>query len=164
MKNTNIILRVEPELKHAAETLFSSMGLSMSSAISLFLTQSVQQQALPFSLTQPPLQVQEQSRSAYHSSSLISIIRAVQKTAKEYDIDRVVLFGSYISGQTDEMSDVDLYMESTLEGLDYFGVAEAFRTSTGKRVDLFSNKTIEPGSNIDREIKQTGVIIYQRIS
>jgi len=163
MKNTNIILRVEPEVKQAAESLFTSMGLSMSSAISLFLKQSIQQQGLPFSLSQKSFQVQEQPRVSYNQPNLVNIIRAVQETAKEHDIERVVLFGSIVSGEAKASSDVDLYMESPIEGLAYFGIAEAFRSKIGKRIDLFSNKTIEPNSKIDREIKQTGVTIYQRV-
>ena len=41
-------VRLDTELKKSAEMLFSDLGLSMSTAINLFLRQSVRNQAIPF--------------------------------------------------------------------------------------------------------------------
>ena len=40
--------RLEPEQKKAAEDLFKSMGLTLTSAFSLFIQQSLNRNALPF--------------------------------------------------------------------------------------------------------------------
>lgn len=167
MKTNSIIFRVEPEVKEAAEAVFSDIGLSMSAALSLFLKQSIKLQSLPFSLESSMPQVQEVPQVAYGSTSpsdLITMIRMIQDTASQFDIDHVILFGSYATNSVNRHSDVDLYMESSIDGLEYFGVAEAFRQATGKKVDLFSNKTIVPDSTIAKEIKKNGVKIYQRSS
>lgn len=52
-KTAYINTRVAPELKKDAETVFSQLGLSMSDAVSLFLTQSVLNRGLPFPVRIP---------------------------------------------------------------------------------------------------------------
>lgn len=46
--NTNITL--DPQLKSSAQSLFSELGLDLSTAISLFLSQAVREQAIPFQI------------------------------------------------------------------------------------------------------------------
>lgn len=47
MSMTNINIRTDSEVKSQAQTLFSNLGLDMTTAINMFLRQSVRQQALP---------------------------------------------------------------------------------------------------------------------
>jgi len=94
--------------------------------------------------------------------SFISIKKVVQQIAKNYDIDTIYLFGSYAKGEATGYSDIDLYMESNLFGLDYFEFIEAIRSKLNKKVEVLSNKTIQEASRIDQEIKKTGLRIYER--
>lgn len=48
MATTNINVRVDTELKQSAEALFSDLGLSMSSAITMFLKSAVGHDGIPF--------------------------------------------------------------------------------------------------------------------
>lgn len=48
MATTNINVRVDTELKHSAEELFSDLGLSMSSAVTMFLISAVNNNGIPF--------------------------------------------------------------------------------------------------------------------
>jgi len=50
MAQTNLTIRIDEELKHEAETLFTRMGLNMSSAINVFFRQAVGSQSIPFEL------------------------------------------------------------------------------------------------------------------
>lgn len=50
--STNI--KIDPVLKREAQELFESFGLSLSSAINMFLRQSVREQAIPFRVGNPP--------------------------------------------------------------------------------------------------------------
>lgn len=45
--------RLDPALKRQAEDLYTSLGLSLSDAINVFLTKSLQVGGLPFELRQP---------------------------------------------------------------------------------------------------------------
>ena len=47
MANTTYNIRIDKEIREQADALYKSMGLSLSAAINLFLTQSVVQGKLP---------------------------------------------------------------------------------------------------------------------
>ncbi len=90
------------------------------------------------------------------------IKKEITEVAKDLDIEKIYLFGSYVKGDASPISDIDLYMQSDIFGLEYFGVIERFRNVLHKKVDLLSNKTILSDSNIYDEIMKTGVVIYER--
>jgi len=50
MAQTNLTIRIDEDIKREAETLFSKIGLNMSSAINVFFRQAVRVQAIPFEL------------------------------------------------------------------------------------------------------------------
>jgi len=47
-KDKRISIRVDPELKEESQELFKSMGMDLSTAITMFLKQSLTDNALPF--------------------------------------------------------------------------------------------------------------------
>ena len=51
MKNVNVTLRVDEDLKKQAETLFSELGLNLTTAFNIFLRQSVREQRIPFQVS-----------------------------------------------------------------------------------------------------------------
>ena len=51
MKNVNITLRVDEDLKKQADTLFSELGLNMTTAFNIFLRQCVREQQIPFQVS-----------------------------------------------------------------------------------------------------------------
>jgi addiction module RelB/DinJ family antitoxin len=52
MAKTSLLqVRIDTELKREAEKLFEEIGLDMPSAVRLFLKQSVERKAIPFTLT-----------------------------------------------------------------------------------------------------------------
>ena len=50
MSNVNVTLRVDEDLKKQADNLFSELGMSLSTAINIFLRQSVRENCIPFSI------------------------------------------------------------------------------------------------------------------
>ena len=49
-KQSNLNIRLDSNLKKEAEELFKSLGLNMTSAINVFLIQSVKEQKIPFEI------------------------------------------------------------------------------------------------------------------
>lgn len=49
--STNI--KIDPTLKQESQTLFESLGLTLSTAVNLFLRQAVREQAIPFRIGAP---------------------------------------------------------------------------------------------------------------
>ncbi|MDR0960517.1 MAG: type II toxin-antitoxin system RelB/DinJ family antitoxin [Propionibacteriaceae bacterium] len=53
MKTATLSMRIDPEVKAAAEELFSDFGLSMSDAVTIFLHQAILEEGLPFEVRRP---------------------------------------------------------------------------------------------------------------
>ncbi len=53
MATTNINVRVDSALKQEAEDLFNDLGLSMSSAINMFLRSAINHNGIPFEIKRP---------------------------------------------------------------------------------------------------------------
>jgi predicted nucleotidyltransferase len=94
--------------------------------------------------------------------SFLKIKRIITTLASQHDVKKVILFGSYAKGQANPSSDLDLYMVSNLSGLAYFEFAEKLRRALKKKVDLFSQSTLNTNSPTYLEIEDTGIIIYER--
>jgi len=48
--STNINIRVDSDVKHKAQDIFSGLGLDMTSAINIFLRQAIRKNGIPFEL------------------------------------------------------------------------------------------------------------------
>lgn len=51
MEPVNMTLRMDRQLKEQAENLFSDLGFNMTTAMNVFLRQSVREQRIPFEIT-----------------------------------------------------------------------------------------------------------------
>lgn len=51
MKNVNVTIRVDEDLKKQADLLFNDLGMSLSTAFNIFLRQSVREQQMPFAIS-----------------------------------------------------------------------------------------------------------------
>ena len=81
---------------------------------------------------------------------------------KNYGVRNAVLFGSYAKGEADANSDIDLLVDSGLKGLSFVGLIEDLREALDDRsVDVMDITHIEKDSRVDREIRETGVLIYE---
>jgi DNA-damage-inducible protein J len=54
MSTTSVTIRMDANLKKQAETLFDDMGLSMTTAITLFTKAVIRQNKIPFEITADP--------------------------------------------------------------------------------------------------------------
>lgn len=77
-----------------------------------------------------------------------------------YNVRKAVLFGSYAKGLAKTNSDVDILVDSGLKGLAFYGLLEDVVTSLGKDVDMIDVSQVIPNSDVDNEIKRSGVMIY----
>lgn len=94
--------------------------------------------------------------------SVSDIQTALAPVLRDYNISRAVLFGSIAKGTATEKSDLDLLVDSKLRGLNFVGFMEAVRQAVGMPVDVFDVTHIEKNSRIEREIRSTGVTIYEK--
>lgn len=51
MANINITIRIDKELKKEADNLFHELGMSFTTAVTIFAKQAVREQRIPFDIT-----------------------------------------------------------------------------------------------------------------
>ena len=79
-------------------------------------------------------------------------------------IYKAVLFGSYATGRATEKSDVDIAIETEphVRGLMFYGILGKLIDVLGVKVDMIPMRSIKPNSHIEKEINETGRMIYER--
>ena len=77
-----------------------------------------------------------------------------------YKVKRAILFGSYANGTATDRSDIDIFVDSGLRGLMFFGLLEDVTDALQKPVDLIDQSQIDENSKVMDEINRTGVLIY----
>jgi len=50
MNTTNLNIRIDKDVKDAAESIFKEFGLTMTTAVNMFLRQTIRENGIPFSL------------------------------------------------------------------------------------------------------------------
>jgi len=98
---------------------------------------------------------------------MLTIDEIKQKLAPIFDgngVKKAVLFGSYAKAGATNKSDIDLMIdaEDHIRGLKLYGLLGEIKDSIGLDVDLIVQRMIIENSRIDQEIKNTGVVIYER--
>ncbi len=53
MTSASTNIKIDPVLKEQSQTLFESLGISLSAAVNMFLRQAVREQAIPFRVGNP---------------------------------------------------------------------------------------------------------------
>lgn len=83
---------------------------------------------------------------------------------KEEPVYQVILFGSYAKKEATKKSDIDLIIDtkSKLRGFSLLKLICAIQEKLQKEIDGFEKSEIINNSPIDREIKETGVIVYEK--
>lgn len=80
---------------------------------------------------------------------------------EKYNIKKAVLFGSYAKNSATEQSDIDIMVDTQLHGLCFFGFLEELCNSINCTVECIDLQDIVENSAADREIKNTGVLLYE---
>ena len=74
------------------------------------------------------------------------IKRKILHVLRPYGVSKAGLFGSCVSGQMSEDSDIDILVEITkdISLLDFVGLRLEIETALGRKVDLVEYSTIKP--------------------
>ena len=88
------------------------------------------------------------------------IQNTISEVLKKYNVKSCYLFGSYAKGKESPTSDVDLLIDSSITGLDYYGLVEELRVNLHKKVDLITLRSIQENATMLYEILKDGIKIY----
>ena len=101
------------------------------------------------------------SEKVYSIEEIKTILKTILNNTP---VSSVILFGSYAKKQADKNSDIDLIIDTkqTLMGFKLFSLITKIEETFQKQVDAFEKSEIIANSKIDKEIKKTGVVVYEK--
>jgi predicted nucleotidyltransferase len=79
----------------------------------------------------------------------------------KYDINKIILYGSYATGKQEPLSDIDLVVDGNIKGIKFFGLLEDVNNALVKSVDLIHSSQIDHNSEIYGNIMK-GLVLYER--
>ena len=94
--------------------------------------------------------------------SLTELKSSLHPVFSRFGVRKAVLFGSYAKGVATEKSDVDLLVDSGLRGLAFYGLLDGVASALRVPVDMIDVSQLERDSEIEREIKRSGVAIFEQ--
>ena len=92
------------------------------------------------------------------------IKKMLEELLKDKPVYQVILFGSYAKQKATPKSDIDLIIDtnSELKGFALLKLICQIEEKFKKEVDGFEKYEIIENSLIDKEIKETGVVVYEK--
>ncbi|MCI8833230.1 MAG: nucleotidyltransferase domain-containing protein [Clostridia bacterium] len=92
------------------------------------------------------------------------IAKMLEEILKNKPVYQVILFGSYAKKEANQKSDIDLLIDtkSQLKGFALLKLICEIKEKLQKEIDGFEKYEIVDDSPIDKEIKRTGVIVYEK--
>ena len=159
-KDTNIIVRVDSDIKKEFVKIVYSNGHTTSNVINAFIMDVVEKNRVPNNILSrlKPIKRKETVSIPFIKKCLKEIL---EKSKKDKDVTKAYLFGSYARGEENSSSDVDIRLEvnDNFTMFDLTEIAYLFEEKTGKKVDLLTS------GNLDKmfydEIKKDEICIYE---
>ncbi len=101
------------------------------------------------------------SEKIYTVEEIKNILKDILNDEPVY---QVILFGSYAKSKATKKSDIDLLIDtkSKLKGFSLLKLICKIQEKLKKEIDGFEKYEIIKDSPIDKEIKETGVVIYEK--
>ena len=98
------------------------------------------------------------SNKIYNITEIKDMLNVIFKNT---EVKRVTLFGSYAKNTATSNSDIDLVIDTNGKIKGFNSLISKIEDLFGKNVDAFEQSEIMPNSLVDKEIKKTGVIVYE---
>lgn len=81
MKTSNLTLRLDPDVKEQADRLFESCGMNLTTAIKVFISQSLWEQGMPFEITRKATPNRETLEAMAEAEALLRDPKAPRVTS-----------------------------------------------------------------------------------
>ena len=164
-KTSNIILRVDEEIKNRFQQLVEEKNTTMSSILNECMIDMVNRNNIPMRIR---CRLNTAKRKEYGELTISKIKRLLEETIKEANlknkIKKAYLFGSYARGEETEKSDIDLRIESD-NRFNLFDLSELsylLRIKSGKKIDIATQEPSEMDQVFYDSIRKDEICIYER--
>ena len=165
-KDSNIIVRINSDLKKNATELARREGVTLSQLITASLVSICHDNRIPYSLLKYlPLKYGEEK-----VCSISQIKKVTLKLLEEHNVDdvsKVYLFGSYARGEATPRSNINMRVEINKKcekrsGLNFFSFHSYLEEALRKEVDLISKDINELDKDFAETIKREQICIIER--
>jgi len=166
-----ISLRLDKKLKKESESLFSEIGMNMTTAVNVFLRRCVVEKRIPFDVGLLGDSVDTSDRKKAHGGtkpecgeiSFDELCRIVAPIAKNRGVKRMYLFGSRARGDNKKDSDFDFCISSpkNLGLLEMGGILYDLKEALNAEVDLVCEEDINKKSHLMEEIRRDRKIVFE---
>ena len=164
-KNSNIIIRVEDDIKDAFYDYAKRNGQTVSALLSACMLDLIKRNMIPRYLRPHLYRLEEHHNTGIDIPMIKLLLEESIKEAKlENKIEKAYLFGSYSRGEQTEESDIDIRIEHK-NHFDLFDLSELstlLKEKTGKNIDIAT----QPASKMDpvfyNAIRKDEICIYEQ--
>jgi DNA-damage-inducible protein J len=87
MATTNLNVRIDAELKKQSEQIFNELGLNMSTALTVFLRQTVRSNGIPFELRLPNDETLAAIEDVNQNRNMSKSFHSVKELMEDLDAD-----------------------------------------------------------------------------
>ena len=164
-KTSNIILRVDEEVKNRFQELSERNNTTMSSVLNECMIEMVNKDNIPFKIR---CRLNAEKGKKQGELTIAKIKHLLEETIDEADlknkIKKVYLFGSYSRGEETKNSDIDLRIEhmNDFDLIDLGELSYLFEKKTGKNVDVATQSPSKMDPAFYNTIKKDEICIYER--
>lgn len=167
-KSAAVNVRVNPQVKSEAEEVLNKLGLSMSTAIDVFLRQIVLTGSIPFNISLPDSTDKDDKidegniHSDLSKEDVLSLIRKV--SLRFSAIERAYLFGSFARDAQTSKSDIDVRLvikdDAVFTLRDVAQFAKQLEQETGRAVDVVTARVLK-NESLSEAIEREKVLAYE---
>lgn len=164
-KQSNIIIRVDEEVKNSFQKLVEANKTTMSFVLNETMIEMVNRQSIPLRIR---CRINAEAAKKENTYTIAEIKHLLEETINDANlkskIKKAYLFGSYSRGEETEKSDIDLRIEydNRFNLFDLSEMSYMLKQKTGKKVDIATQKPSDMDPEFYSAIKKDEICIYER--
>jgi len=164
-KDTNIILRVNSQLKENMANIAKKHNVTLSELLTACMLDLNSRKSMPLNIQRfLPNKFIKENKKVTLAVIKLALEQAIKKREKGDLIKKGYLFGSYARGEETPKSDIDIRLEADrgLTLIDIGNMRQDIVEATGKDVDLLVVKPENMDPAFYQNIRKEEICIYER--
>ena len=164
-KESNIIIRVDEEVKNRFQSLVERYDTTMSYVLNECMIDMVNRDNIPLKLR---YRLNAEKNKKQGELTIAKIKQLLEETINEANLENKIkkayLFGSYSRGEETDNSDIDLRIEfdNRFNLFDLSEMSYLLKQKSGKKVDIATQEPAEMDPAFYNSIKKDEICIYER--
>ena len=164
-KTSNIIIRVDDEIKNRFQELVEQNDTTMSCVLNECMIEMVNKNNIPLRIR---CRINATKPKDHNELNIAKIKHLLEETINEAGLNKKIkkayLFGSYARGEDTDKSDIDLRIEfdNRFNLFDLSEMSFLLRQKSGKKVDIATQEPSKMDADFYDSIRKDEICIYER--